>query len=158
MWPPVAAPSAAGQLISLTTTLIRFCGAQPGLPDKDIGQQRERQEDDDSGSQAAASLGDMDPHVGKRAGQRCRQRQAEPPPRRHHQNSEQEHRTEGGVRGNPHEQMYEKDFGGDKHRGGDHAPLRRRRVGPQHQRQQAVAKHSVIVDLPGSSNAEVGSF
>ena len=55
--------------IGLTATLVRLRGAQPGLSDEDVGEQRERQEDDDRGREAAAALVDVEPDIGQGAGQ-----------------------------------------------------------------------------------------
>ncbi len=138
-----------GSQVGLPATLGCFCGAQPGLSDEDVGEQRERQEDDDGGREAAATLVDVEPDVCQGAGQGRRQRQTEAPPRRHDQDSQQEHRAEGVVRSHSFEQVDEEDFGGDQHSGGGHAPLRRRCGGPQHQRQESVAKHWEMV-VPNS--------
>ena len=66
--------------VGLPATLGCFCGAQPGLSDEDVGEQRERQEDDDGGREAAATLVDVEPDVCQGAGQGRRQRQTEAHP------------------------------------------------------------------------------
>jgi hypothetical protein len=90
---------------------ICFGGAQSGLAREDIGQQRDRHEDDDrypvlsrDGEDAPVGV-EMNERVDKSARHRRRHRQSESPAGRDHENTEQEDNTKGHPRKDPLERV-----------------------------------------------------
>ncbi|CAM3434278.1 hypothetical protein MYFR107205_10485 [Mycolicibacterium frederiksbergense] len=130
-----------GQGIGVRSALFGFGGTQSGLPDKDIGQQRQREEHRQRGGQAVPAL-QVQIGIHRRTCERGRDGQSDIPARRDHQHTEQEQRTERILGGNLLERGHRTDLGDQEQDCHDDADADRARGGAHHLRQHSMRQGS----------------